>query len=129
MLFNNVYTDAMRKIFVLWLLLLPVVSLAQPYTVKQLGIEKGLSNNYVVSIAQDKQGFLWFATEEGLNKFLLLHLCCMCMEIMMTNMSRYRRRAVPALRIRYSYMKESGSSDLAVRCVTAPGQTSIRSGR
>ena len=68
MLFNNVYTDAMRKIFVLWLLLLPVVSLAQPYTVKQLGIEKGLSNNYVVSIAQDKQGFLWFATEEGLNK-------------------------------------------------------------
>lgn len=69
MLFNNVYTDAMRKIFVLWFLLLPVVSLAQPYTVKQLGIEKGLSNNYVVSIAQDKQGFLWFATEEGLNKF------------------------------------------------------------
>ena len=69
MLFNNVYTDAMRKIFVLWLLLLSVVSLAQPYTVKQLGIEKGLSNNYVVSIAQDKQGFLWFATEEGLNKF------------------------------------------------------------
>ena len=59
----------MRKIFVLWLLLLSVVSLAQPYTVKQLGIEKGLSNNYVVSIAQDKQGFLWFATEEGLNKF------------------------------------------------------------
>lgn len=59
----------MRKIFVLWLLLLPVVSLVQPYTVKQLGIEKGLSNNYVVSIAQDKQGFLWFATEEGLNKF------------------------------------------------------------
>ena len=69
MLFNNVYTDAMRKIFVLWLLLLPVVSLAQPYSVKQLGIEKGLSNNYVVSIAQDKQGFLWFATEAGLNKF------------------------------------------------------------
>lgn len=59
----------MRKIFVLWLLLLSVVSLAQPYSVKQLDIEKGLSNNYVVSIAQDKQGFLWFATEEGLNKF------------------------------------------------------------
>lgn len=42
---------------------------AQSYTVKRLGIEQGLSNNYVVSIAQDKQGFLWFATEEGLNKF------------------------------------------------------------
>lgn len=36
---------------------------------KKLGIEQGLSNNYVVSITQDKQGFLWFATEEGLNKF------------------------------------------------------------
>lgn len=36
---------------------------------KRLGIEQGLSNNYVVSITQDKQGFLWFATEEGLNKF------------------------------------------------------------
>ena len=42
---------------------------AQPYTVKRLGIEQGLSNNYVVGITQDKQGFLWFATEEGLNKF------------------------------------------------------------
>lgn len=59
----------MRKAFLLWILWLPVMLLAQPYTVKQLGIEKGLSNNYVVSIAQDKQGFLWFATEEGLNKF------------------------------------------------------------
>lgn len=30
---------------------------------------EGLSNNNVLSIAQDKQGYLWFATEEGLNKF------------------------------------------------------------
>ena len=42
---------------------------SQNYYVKQLGIEQGLSNNYVLSITQDKQGFLWFATEEGLNKF------------------------------------------------------------
>ena len=41
----------------------------QPYTIKQLGMREGLSNNYVVSIAQDKKGFIWFATEEGLNKF------------------------------------------------------------
>lgn len=39
------------------------------YNIQQLGITEGLSNNYVVSIAQDKKGFLWFATEEGLNKF------------------------------------------------------------
>jgi ligand-binding sensor domain-containing protein len=29
----------------------------------------GLSNNMVFSIAQDKLGFMWFATENGLNKF------------------------------------------------------------
>lgn len=63
----------MKKVF----LLLPLVTLlsflstkANPYfSIQRLGVERGLSNNYVVSIAQDKQGFLWFATEEGLNKF------------------------------------------------------------
>ena len=59
----------MKSRLLLYLLLLPVLLSAQPYAVRQLGIEKGLSNNYVVSIAQDKEGFLWFATEEGLNKF------------------------------------------------------------
>lgn len=60
----------MKKHIAFLLLLFPALLLqAQPYLVKQLGIEQGLSNNYVVSIAQDKQGFLWFATEEGLNKF------------------------------------------------------------
>ena len=44
--------------------------MAQPYIIKRLGIEQGLSNNYVVGITQDKQGFLWFATEEGLNKLM-----------------------------------------------------------
>ena len=42
---------------------------SQNYYVKQLGMEQGLSNNSVVNITQDKNGFLWFATEEGLNKF------------------------------------------------------------
>lgn len=31
-------------------------------------MEKGLSNNYITDIAEDKNGYLWFATEEGLNK-------------------------------------------------------------
>jgi signal transduction histidine kinase/ligand-binding sensor domain-containing protein/CheY-like chemotaxis protein len=42
---------------------------AQPRTISRLGIEQGLSSNYVVSITQDKDGFMWFASEEGLNKF------------------------------------------------------------
>lgn len=42
---------------------------ARLYNVKTFGMEQGLSSNYVVSIEQDKHGFLWFATEEGLNRF------------------------------------------------------------
>ena len=59
-----------RSASILFLFLLSSFQLiAQSHSVKRLGIEQGLSNNYVVSITQDKQGFLWFATEEGLNKF------------------------------------------------------------
>lgn len=46
-----------------------IVALAQKYQVRPLDLKQGLSCNYVVSIAQDKYGFLWFATEEGLNRF------------------------------------------------------------
>ena len=60
----------MRNILVFLLLsLLPECIWAQSYSVKRLGAMEGLSNNSVLSIAQDKQGFLWFATEEGLNRF------------------------------------------------------------
>lgn len=58
------------KNLILWLALWLSLQLqAQPCFIKQLGIEQGLSNNSVLSITQDKEGFLWFATEEGLNKF------------------------------------------------------------
>ena len=42
---------------------------ACPYTIEHLSIGKGLSNNYVKDIIQDKQGFIWVATESGLNRF------------------------------------------------------------
>ena len=59
----------MKKILLSIFLCLPFLLSAQPYTIKHLSIREGLSNNHVVSIAQDKRGSLWFATEEGLNKF------------------------------------------------------------
>src|SRR5882672_10817832 len=38
-------------------------------TVKYLGIEQGLSNNAVTCIFQDHNGFMWFGTYDGLNKY------------------------------------------------------------
>ncbi len=42
---------------------------AMPFSVKRIGVENGLSSNYVVGITQDKKGCMWFATESGLNRF------------------------------------------------------------
>ncbi|WP_340114822.1 hybrid sensor histidine kinase/response regulator transcription factor [Maribellus mangrovi] len=37
--------------------------------VQKLGVEQGLSNNNVVSITQDREGFIWICTKDGLNRF------------------------------------------------------------
>ena len=37
--------------------------------VRYLGIEQGLSNNAVITICQDHNGFLWFGTYDGLNRY------------------------------------------------------------
>src|SRR5690606_33814722 len=36
---------------------------------RELTVAHGLSQNSVVSIAQDSTGFMWFATQDGLNKY------------------------------------------------------------
>ncbi|MBK5719341.1 response regulator [Dysgonomonas sp. Marseille-P4677] len=58
-----------NKLIFIFLFMPPIFTLAQQYGIKTLGMEQGISNNYVVSIAQDKKGFIWFATESGLNRF------------------------------------------------------------
>jgi signal transduction histidine kinase/ligand-binding sensor domain-containing protein/CheY-like chemotaxis protein/AraC-like DNA-binding protein len=40
-----------------------------PVSVKYLGIEHGLSNNAITCIYQDHNGFMWFGTYDGLNKY------------------------------------------------------------
>src|SRR5690348_12384055 len=60
------------KTIVLWLLLFnlfkPLFAADYPIT-SWLGIEQGLSNNSVRCIYQDKKGFLWFGTYDGLNRY------------------------------------------------------------
>jgi ligand-binding sensor domain-containing protein len=42
---------------------------AQPYYFRHFQVENGLSNNSVFCTAQDKNGFVWFGTKDGLNRF------------------------------------------------------------
>lgn len=52
--------------------MLPVLVLSQERTqisFRSLTVSQGLSQNSVVSIAQDSIGFIWFNTEDGLNKY------------------------------------------------------------
>lgn len=44
-------------------------SIAQDIRFKHLTNNDGLSQNLVLSIAQDKDGFMWFGTTDGLNKY------------------------------------------------------------
>ena len=59
----------MRKVILTILILSTVSVFAQEFRIKRLGVENGLSSNYATSIAQDKDGYIWIATEEGLNRF------------------------------------------------------------
>lgn len=41
----------------------------QSYYFRQYQVENGLSNNAVICCLQDKKGFLWFGTKDGLDRF------------------------------------------------------------
>lgn len=56
------------KIFIIGILFTNVV-FTQSIYFNKLTTADGLSNNNVLDIIQDKSGFLWFATEDGLNRF------------------------------------------------------------
>jgi len=41
----------------------------QPYYFRHYQVENGLSNNAAICCLQDRKGFIWFGTKDGLNRF------------------------------------------------------------
>lgn len=66
---------AIRKINIYWLLFQICCLTFHLYPQQQdikfdhLTMEDGLSNNIVIDIAQDKKGFIWIGTQDGLNRY------------------------------------------------------------
>ncbi|WPU92131.1 two-component regulator propeller domain-containing protein [Mucilaginibacter sabulilitoris] len=61
----------MKPIYLIYFLLLLPCSIcqAQSYYFRHYQVEQGLSNNTVYCTIQDKRGFLWMGTKDGLNRF------------------------------------------------------------
>ncbi|MBN8687696.1 MAG: response regulator [Chitinophagales bacterium] len=69
---RRIHSITIYRLLVVWVLLsagvVPAAAQEQT-TVKRLSIANGLSNNSVRCIYQDKRGFIWFATYDGLNRY------------------------------------------------------------
>jgi len=66
----RVYCHTLMIAIMLGALLSPVVRAQQPFVpFRHYSSSHGLSHDKVLSIIQDRQGFMWFGTVEGLNRF------------------------------------------------------------
>jgi signal transduction histidine kinase/ligand-binding sensor domain-containing protein/CheY-like chemotaxis protein/AraC-like DNA-binding protein len=59
----------MKRILLIIAIISTTFSYAQTRMVQKFGIREGLSSNYILSITQDKYGYMWFATLDGLSCF------------------------------------------------------------
>ncbi len=65
--FNTSEKIARKRIIVILLLFSFAISFAQKYT--NYTTENGLPSNYIYTILQDAEGFIWFLTDKGMVKF------------------------------------------------------------
>lgn len=69
LLYIVISISRMRTVFQILLIFFCSQAMAQYKTTGYLGIEQGLSNNSVTCIHHDRNGFMWFGTYDGLNRF------------------------------------------------------------
>ncbi len=58
-----------RYSMVLWLWLLCTAAQGQQILFRKYSVKDGLCSNTIWAIAQDRKGFMWFGTKNGLNRF------------------------------------------------------------
>lgn len=58
-----------RLFFLLFQVCTPAMVCGQVVTFDHFGVKEGLSQSVILSVFQDSEGFLWFGTQNGLNKF------------------------------------------------------------
>ncbi|KAA3613169.1 MAG: hybrid sensor histidine kinase/response regulator [Calditrichaeota bacterium] len=69
---NNLFPNIQRIVFRVLLFLIcfnPIYANSGKIRFEHLTVQDGLSNSTVYSILQDHEGFLWFGTPNGLNKY------------------------------------------------------------
>ena len=64
----SVVSTLMALLFSLFIII-PVYAQTNPIRFENISTDQGLSQSTVNAIIQDRQGFLWFATEAGLNQY------------------------------------------------------------
>ena len=62
-------TDSILILLISVMCLSNLLNAQSEISFRQLSVKEGLSQNSVISIAQDSTGYLWMATQDGLNKY------------------------------------------------------------
>jgi ligand-binding sensor domain-containing protein len=69
-LFRSPFVSHLYKIFILTnILFVEIIAQDNQIRFDHISVEQGLSQASVFSIVQDKTGFIWFATQDGLNRY------------------------------------------------------------
>lgn len=59
----------LHKLILAGIVLVQNAAAQSDFQIKKFGFREGLSNNEVTAIIQDKRGFIWIGTRDGLNRF------------------------------------------------------------